>query len=357
MFVLFFVTGALITLSYYGRSEFQSAVDDISSTLNKLASRFEAIDSNVDDLSDQAVTYNSSAYDTHCTPSEVSTSLQEGTSEFVTTVNSMTEYLSGIADKIRNAADFVDEEIPPYIDYGVGSIVGAVWLVCLLGFLAQLTSCCSCDNCAVVVLATIVMLALSLLIGLEVALSVTFADFCYKGPDTAILLAAEDAGLDSQPLDLITYYVTCNGTNILDGLITDAQDQIDFLNNTVKNVTTSGAICTQSALNEIISTTKQSDATLEDMRDEVSCSAINPLYTDVFYGVFCDKFLKGLFILWIVQAAAGVAMYVAFCVYPYAAHPITDDDYGEDLDDFGEPKRDDMEMTGNKRGKGESSVV
>lgn len=199
------------------------------------------------------------------------------------------------------------------------------------------TVCCSLDNCVVVILATVVLLLITALVAAEVSLSVTFADFCYKTPDKALLLAADHAGLNGDPLDVIQFFLTCEGTNPLEPYIDDALTEMTDLNTTAYQVKSSSIICDDDAINDIIAGSKEVATSIVSIGSKISCSLINPIYTSVFYDIVCDDFVRGLFIMWSIQVSAAIVLYVSVCIYPYAAHPVRDDgskDALVDGDDF-----------------------
>ena len=136
-------------------------------------------------------------------------------------------------------------------------------------------------------LGSITLLALCALVGLELTLSVTVADFCYKTPEESIMLGTSQ--------EMITYYLTCNGTSPLSSPFDSSKDAVDSLSESVRTVKAEPSIsCDDSQLNLIMTTNNGTLVTLDEMEDTSGCPSFNPRFQEIFHGIICDEVVRGM---------------------------------------------------------------
>merc|ERR1719199_907998 len=117
------------------------------------------------------------------------------------------------------------------------------------------------------------MILMTIFMGVELMLSVTIADFCYKGPNVAILSLADEAGLSSDNKKLIEYYIGCEGNNTLATELDGASGELDTMNSTL-NLFNCDLEVVRTSLGDC-------SAFVEEFRGLLSCQTIQPLYAKV----------------------------------------------------------------------------
>ena len=78
----------------------------------------------------------------------------------------------------------------------------------------------------------------------------------------------------------------------------------------------------------------------------LSCTYIQPIMSNVFYEGVCDKTVSGLYRIWVVVVAAGVATYAGLLVVPFATAAFRQRGDGEVETSIATIDKCDVEMAG-----------
>lgn len=111
------------------------------------------------------------------------------------------------------------------------------------------------------------------------------------------------------PADVMTYYLTCNGTNPLAAQFETSRDVIADYTSIVNDISTNGYSCNTAALNSITTTNVETSGSLTEMEGATGCGELNPRIQGMLHGVVCDEAVRGLFICLMV----GVAGDLPYC--------------------------------------------
>jgi len=285
--ILFLIAAIVSTTSYAGRNEFNAAIFEAGEEMRELGGTFEDLETSAGDLVTQADTVSDATEASSCNDESTTTSLKDASTSFSSASSAISSLLNGLSAELYSAADRMEEEIPPYIDLGLALITVLVWVNVVLGVIAILTDHCKCDDMIVILIGSLTLLLLIFLVGFELTLTVTMADFCYKTPEESILLLSSGR--------MITYYMQCVGTNPLSGQFDVSRGVVDTYRDTIRNVQSSSTLsCNDDELDIITATNNETDVTLDYMEDGSGCSVITPRFQAIFHGIICDEGIRGL---------------------------------------------------------------
>jgi hypothetical protein len=125
------------------------------------------------------------------------------------------------------------------------------------------------------------------LVGIELTLAVSMADFCFKSPEESIALLVNGR--------MITYYMKCVGTSPLADQYDASRDVVSSYRATVRSVRSSDDIsCDSASLATIMETNNETDVTLNFMDDNSGCSVVTPRFQAILHGIICDEGIRGL---------------------------------------------------------------
>jgi hypothetical protein len=285
--VLFLIAAIVSTTSYAGRNEFNAAIFEAGEEMRSLGETFEDLETSAGDLVTQADTIEDATEASSCNDDSTTASLESASTSFSAVSSAISTLLDGLSDELNDAADRMEEEIPPYVDLGLALITVLVWLNVVLGVIAILTEHCKCDDMIVIFLGSITLLLLIFLVGFELTLTVSMADFCYKTPEESILLLSSGR--------MITYYMQCVGSNPLSDQFDVSRGVVDTYRETLQTIESSPTIsCDDSELTIIETQNNATEVTLDFMEDGSGCSVITPRFQAIFHGIICDEAIRGL---------------------------------------------------------------
>jgi len=314
--VMFLLSGILATCSWEGRRIFLSAVDKSAEDLDYLAKIFDAFATYSGDIKDDGGTYTQATERANCqgTGAEAITASLNAVAMSVTGVgNALVGLTDGLGDKIRKGADAVADETPQYITLGLGLITALVWVNFGMGSFAIMTSCCKFDDCISMILGSATLLLLIVMVSLEYSIATFMSDFCYPGPTISITETVNNK--------LLNYFMLCLGTSPLASNFDSARQSITDFTTTLKQIEDDPLItCTKPGGLTLIETTNtELTATITGFENEAGCPTINPLFTSVLNDILCGDFVRGLYVCFVVHAAAGLMLWLTYMVFPCAA--------------------------------------
>jgi len=320
--VMFFLSGIMATCSYAGRNIFQDAVDRASGDLRALAGIFDEFENHSEDMVANTNIYYASTEKVACTgtgASEMNQSLFDVQSAFAVAANALLSLTSGLGNKIRDAADDFEEEVPPYIDLGLGLLTALVWVNWLLGSIAIMISCCKFDDCLVLIFGSLTMLLLIVVVATEHTFAVTLADFCYPGPENSLMETADN--------NLISYFLKCVGQSPFAPQFDSARGSVADYTRLIDDIKADPLLsCNDAALDEILATNTEMSGVINAFETSAGCPEINPLFLGVLHDLLCGDFVRGLFVCTMVHTAAGFMLWLTYMVFPCAANtkPLVD---------------------------------
>lgn len=157
---------------------------------------------------------------------------------------------------------------------------------------------------------------LSIVVAFEFGLAVKLADFCKRPDRNFVDLLEERVGLKDDSLDLVVYYVSCDGVNPLADDIAAARTGAVALNATLARVD-----CTPDAvIDELQRQTLVVIDLIDALVDAIACPPINDDYASLLRGAVCNRFLTGLYAVAVVHAVVAALLYL----FLYAANYVNE---------------------------------
>ena len=324
LFLWFVLTMVMMACSYVGRNEFLAGATDMASAAGDMGDIFSQLSTHGTTLSTSASSMDETANDITCLVDDIDFS--QYTSVFATAVDELGNIWDGLDDKFYRIESLVEDNAPTYIDAGVLVTFLLVALVSIIAIIADVCSCCKASfmlyNLASF-LGVLVCLILTILIALELTMSVGIADFCAAGPDLSFKnIATEKLNLDGENFDLISYYISCEGANPLFENMNSSIIQLEGLNATVNAALQAGACSPTSDVRSLGSDSVSCLRTLDDIQQTIGCTSLNPIYQTLVYGLLCDDVVEGLYWLWTVQGTAAFMLYIGLFLISYTKEKV-----------------------------------
>jgi len=195
---------------------------------------------------------------TNCDLSDAQKGFEEAQEAVSEAAGSIYDMLEGLGDTIRDGADYIEDNAPYAVDLGLGFLTAMVWSNALFGTFAICTEKCKCDDCFAIFLGTLTLIVFTIVVSLEVALTVTVADFCFKGPAESV---QNVLGTDN---DLLSYYLTCNGTWPLASNFNEVDESLKEYTTGVRGVRDNVYVnCNDGPMTSIMVTVNTTRTTLE----------------------------------------------------------------------------------------------
>merc|ERR1711871_1680758 len=300
----------MMACSYVGRNEFLAGATDMASAAGDMGDIFSQRSTHGTTLSTSASSMDETANEITCLVDDIDFS--QYTSVFATAVDELGNIWDGLDDKFYRIESLVEDNAPTFIDAGVLVTFLLVALVSIIAIIADVCSCCKASfmlyNLASF-LGVLVCLILTILIALELTMSVGIADFCAAGPDLSFKnIATEKLNLDGENFDLISYYISCEGANPLFATMNAALQ--------------AGACSPTSDVRSLGSDSVSCLRTLDDIQQTIGCTSLNPIYQTLVYGLLCDDVVEGLYWLWTVQGTAAFMLYIGLFLISYTKEKV-----------------------------------
>jgi hypothetical protein len=315
LFLWLLLTMVLMCCSYIGRNEFIEGVERLTDASDSLGDIFSELNTQGDLLVDAASDLNTTIAGISCESPGDDDPVAEFAgyaTAFLTAVNALNDMWDGLDTKFYDIGEVFEERGPQFVDMGVMAIVMLVGFVCVIGVLADLLSNCPGGwllfNLASLI-GILVMLILTVIIALELTMSVVISDFCSAGIDQSFLdVMQNDIGLEDETLKLVTYYVSCGGVNPLFSAMNASIIELEGLNATAHEtaqIEYGGVkVCTPTAdVKELGTISVDSLGTLDDIQGTIGCGEINPIYQTVTHELLCINLVQArrrarLFFFW-----------------------------------------------------------
>jgi hypothetical protein len=312
--------------SWYGRNHFQDGVAKMGESLGDVATIFEDITDAGNEFVAEANAFSTlTNIGAVCYDNDESKDILVTMSDaFSEAANAVGGKLDGLSDSVREMQNTMTDSGSTLVDAAVAAITALFVLVAFLGILGTVTGSRTILGFANF-LGVIILIVMTILIAVELTLSVVLADFCGMGTGpnhNMIALANETMGGEGQTdnLEIFTYYVTCEGTNPLGQPLSDMKDFADIISMQTRGLGTVYlpnpiARCNNDHMIKFYSPTdginKDIQATLMKIETSVGCSAITPILVKVTHDAICDSLVSGLYSLWMAQAVASFFLLIS----------------------------------------------
>ena len=329
LFLWFLLTLVMMCCSYVGRNDFLAGAENVASAAGDMGDIFNQLSTHGDTLSTSASSMDATASDITCVVDDIDFS--QYTSAFATAVDALASIWDGLDEKFYRVQDLIEGDAPFYIDVGVLVTVLLVALVSIAAILADFCSCC----CASIsrmswilfnfasFLGVLVCLILTILVALELTISVGISDFCAAGPDLSFKnIATEKLNLDGENFDLISYYISCEGANPLFENMNSSIVELEGLNATVNAALEAGACSPTADVRSLGSGSVSCLGTLDDIQGTIGCTSINPVYQTLVYDLLCGDVVDGLYALWTVQITSAFMLYIGLFLISYTKEKV-----------------------------------
>jgi hypothetical protein len=312
LFILTVCMTIMTLCSYVGYGNFIDGMNGVANDCTKIRDIVLSLDDGADDLADYGDNFDTYASNADCTDNALSSNAA------IFKIHAMIYAQVMPAPKyLANFVDIFSKNIPEYVKYLLGFTAGSAAvtsLVTLLGIIGKSSTFLNISS----LFSVLLFLLFIVLIGMELTLSVMFADLCYYGPDLALHDLAERT-MNDQSIKVVDYYTTCEGTNPLQAQLNKTLTSAIAMNETAYdslfyNATSSSwetNVCENAAaLMNVQSEVRTAMSTIDTMDDAQSCATMNTIYYDLVDSVLCGKTVSGLWELWSVHLAAGALLYI-----------------------------------------------
>lgn len=315
LLVLVLMMMVMTMCSYVGYGNFIEGMLGVADDCTSLKKSISLLDDGAGELYTQGVQFVGKAKTVGCDDSLENLKYTMNSAIYM---NHAEVYATALPDpsKLSTIIDLFENELPNYVSYLLGFAAGLaalVWLVCTMGIM--------CKSSTLLNLSSLVSVALLLLfivlIGIEMVLSVMFADFCHLGPNEAVQ-DLSDRMFPAEAANVIGHYMTCTGTNPLDihlnktisslAVIKNTTSFLLAANETINPSSVTG--CDAASLSTFNTWGAAATVTNTAMEAEQKCAPLNDVYFDLVDSALCDKAVSGLFELWATHFAAGALLYV-----------------------------------------------
>lgn len=294
-----------------------------------------------------------------------------------------------LPDLLSNAATMMSNDVTPYIDKGLGAMVGIIWILVFISVIAVFTQC-KADDAILLCFGTIILIVVLVAICFELTFAVIISDICNEGPDVAIPRMLEEyAGVGGNTTAQLKYVIDCGKAgglsplepafinvwetvmvfdiatdrhydsgsgNTNDNYVTNGKTyfQADSDGSTAEATTTwvtspadeyadpnlrnrgdcSGVHgCNRKACDEVHAKTDAVVATLFKIWSNYACPPANKAWVKLMYEVTCKNLLGGMAQIAAVQFASWLMIMMVFFMMPCANAKGGSEKVGADDDD------------------------
>jgi len=340
---MLFLAAITVTCSYLGYVDFASAADKLVDVTDELASVTSQMEQYAINLGDQAELMDGYVEDAVCTGMLDEVEEFSGfIEEFSGFADELIEMLDGVPEQMEDASAFIAGDGKDKMTAGVALLTVMYWVLAVGGIIAAFTKCKG-DDTIIFCFGSLAMILMIIFMGTELMLSVLLADFCYKGPDVAVLSLAKEAGLSDLNMELIDFYTDCVGNNSLATNLNDLNATIGSLSSSLGGL---GSYCdydpagTSSPISDIRTSLGVCGGFVGDFGDILACRNIQPLYAQVAYDITCGDIVFGLNKMFVAQVVSTFFIWIAFVGFPCATYNY--DEYEEDSKEKLYPTDDDF---------------
>lgn len=294
----------LMSCSYVGYNTFSSGMDGVVGSSKEFTATLESLLSTSTSLQSKGSTLISKAATAAC-----SSSTLDDNADLVK--SSAVDYKAALPEQkyTEEYTETFENDIPNYVYYVLGTSEAVAAAICFFTIFGAVCKSSTLFNLASL-LSVLLFLLIVVLVGIELTLSVMFADFCAYGPNRAIQDKAYSI-MSDEKVEVLTYYMTCSGTNALATLADAAETAIGTIKATLANYATNGEVCSSaSALEDMNTTAWGASELVANLVEEQKCSELNAVYADLIDESLCGDTLDGLLQLWASHLAAGALLYV-----------------------------------------------
>lgn len=338
------LTATMMCCSFIGRNQFVAGASDMADSAESLGDTFSALETQGDELATSSSDMNATLARIDCYDESFVDDLDTYVSAFSDAIADLSKYWTGLDSKFYRVSDVIAEDGTKFIDYGIGATVAVVLVVCALGIFADVCSVCCVSSYVLFNVASflgvVVCLFLAVLVAFELALSVGLSDFCVAGVDASFTnLLKEQLNMEGENLNLVDYYIYCDGVNPLFSSLNSSIMQLEGINTTVTTVLSTTIppddtpVCEPKIdVRGLGAISIETLGTLDDIQGTIGCSAINPVYQQLTYELLCVNVVDGLYWLWSIQVTAAFMLYLGLFIISYTKEKVIlqrDADKGE----------------------------
>jgi hypothetical protein len=333
---MFIVTLITMCTSLTGRNHFQSGLTEVGNVLGEAADLFKTVELSVGKLTDASTVFKEAGAKAKvtsplppprgtglgCDTKDTGESLETVGGGFATASEAMAKMVDGMSDKILKMKKQVTEDGPPMLDGFVIATVALFFPWALFGLIGVgMGSRCprmsdGFLNC-VAFLGLVILWIVAIMIAIELAVGVMFADFCFEDPLVA-MASLVNQNMDGEQADLMTFYLDCakgqgNDFNPINENLIKASQTAELLGGIAEGVGMGGT-CNPETLNKVWAPgTGASPMVVQaigDIQDSFACQNVNPMLVNLTHTALCEDTINGIASLFMSQVVAVMFMLV-----------------------------------------------
>merc|ERR1712166_636235 len=350
--LMFFVTLIIMCTSTSGAGHFKNGLTEVGDVLGKVADIFDKLEGSIADISSAGTTitnvgtlasvanYNGPNTGTGCRDKAAGEMYLDIGKSITEAATALKDIADGQGDKVRSIKKTLTEDGPPMLDAMVMATVALFVPWTLFGLIgvglgSKAPRISDCFLNAVAALGLLILWIVAIMIAIELAIGVMFADFCFADPlESMATLVSMKFTKGDEKEKLMHFFLDCTGTvagnrglgnafSPANADITSAELMSESL--LVLSEGVSGSSCAASTMDMLTAAGTGAIPLCRDalatVKTQFSCENVNPLFVSLTHDAICTDAVSGLLSLFNTQVVAGVFMlftlhYASF-VRPY----------------------------------------
>ena len=246
--------------------------------------------------------------------------------------------MKGLGPDLRKIKEQLTEDGPPVLDALIMATVALYVPWALFGLIgvglgSKAPRMSDCFLNMVSFMGLLIMWIIAIMIAVEIAMGVIFADFCFSDPLTAMVSIVNE-NMEGETAKLITFFLDCasgkgNSENPAYPFLVQVGEFAKILGEVAEGAGTSGT-CNPVTMQPLHGPNGAAAVVINatvGIKASLSCESINPMLVSLTHTALCDKTMSGIAGIFTSQVVAAVFMlatlhYASF-VRPYmnAAEP------------------------------------
>jgi hypothetical protein len=347
---MFFITLITMCSSITGRDHFQAGLSEVGKVLDNAATVFETVELDSKRFSSSATKFSAVAKKAlvtsplppprlcncdddpepsvrarsngeGCSDTAIGEALDKAAGNFKDASDALEDLVGGLGGKLTKMKKQLTEDGPKLLDALILATVALFFPWALAGLIGvgMGRKCPRMSDCflnGAAFLGLLIMLILAIMITVELAVGVVFADFCFSDPLTAMVSLVNE-NMDGENAKLMTFYLDCaagkgNDFGPVNGKLIQVQEFAGLLSEIAQGAGEDYA-CNDATMKGIYAPSGAAAIAINatsGMMESLSCQSINPLLVDLTHTAICDKTMSGISSLFISQVLAAVFMIV-----------------------------------------------
>ena len=282
-----------------GLVKYESALDRILSIINQMKRYGLSLTDNSNSLQRH---YNNAIIS--C-PNVTTTSLSDDISSYDLNANDFFISFRPVTDQLEILKGYIDTYVIYYKDIGFYTIWSLAMLVFILISIFQYFRQAGWMRYSVGLAMQVFVLEIGVTSLLMVLASV-FGDLCYANPTSTVLNSIEVG----QATNILTYYSSCSGVNVLQTYFDTAKTNMISIQNTLSFFVSSGKCVGNTDIALLLTDVSIIQTAFIGIDSTITCTPVQNAWFTLFNEAMCGDMMKGVYFLWITQLITSFCMFM-----------------------------------------------